>query len=331
MKSSLLTSPNLLGSCYPYKNRGHFFGGGLNPLQEPMRLAQSPVVNYFTSDYPWGSDVFTDTNAVQRPAADEPHLFRRPFPMISDSVPSLLSSIFDSADNANGLSIPWVLGSFFQLVPMILSTALPTSNEPLGLGPVNEGRTTNAFADTLREAMAASREAGPSGSSASSLTLDIAPSPSSSTLLLRTYPSDPDSEQAEVDHAILMSSIEHVENSLHTLQANFVFPTRLDCHLPSNTNFHASGSIDEDTDSYIAAYLPITPVNSIVLDFVQDLRGLLHRLDYADSNNDMEANSMKEKVAGAISRVLEDVEGEVEEAIGKWMSLQATGADVVGR
>jgi hypothetical protein len=144
--------------------------------------------------------------------------------------------------------------------------------------------------------------------------------------LSRTRPSDPDSEQPDIDHAIFMSSIEHIKNRLHTLRANFAFPTRLDCHLPSNTGPHISstGPIDEDTNGYIAARLPTTSANSTVLKFARKLRGLLRQLDHIDSENDIEAESMKEKVAGTINRVAEDVESEAAEAIGKRISLQTT-------
>jgi hypothetical protein len=146
-------------------------------------------------------------------------------------------------------------------------------------------------------------------------------------------PSGSDSEQTEIGHAILISSIEHVENSLHTLRANFVFPTRLDFHLPSNTDSRISSTspTDEGTNGFITAYLPTTSANSTVLNFVRELRGLLRQLDHVNGDNDMEVESMKEKVAGAINRVLEDVESEVEEAIGKWLSLQTTGVNLVGR
>jgi len=40
---------------------------------------------------------------------------------------------------------------------------------------------------------------------------------------------------------------------------------------------------------------------------------------------------MKQKLAGSINGVLEDVESEVEEAIGKWILLQPTGVSLVGR
>ena len=79
------------------------------------------------------------------------------------------------------------------------------------------------------------------------------------------------------------------------------------------------------------AYLPPTPANSTVLRFLQDLRELLRQLGRIDSKNDMGAEMMKGKLVGAISRELEDVEGRVEEAIGMWMSLQATGVDIMGR
>jgi len=199
-----------------------------------------------------------------------------------------------------------------------------------------------ALEDAIREAITASRrtdsrigspdEAGPSGTFTPLLTSDILPPPpSGSTLLSWTHPSGSDSEQAEIDHAILVSSIERIENILHTLQANFVFPTRFDYPLPSETDSHVSGAsaTDEDTNGYIAAYPPTTPVNSTVLNFVRELRGLLRQLDHVNSNNDVEAESMEEKVAEGVNRMLEDVESEVEETIGKWISLQTTGINLV--
>ena len=270
-------------------------------------------------------------------------------------------SIFDSANGFGGQPIPWILEPLFRLAPT-LSSAFHTPNEPprLDLDPAGEGVTdkgkgkaravnsdnTNqpgqelatmeddAFADAIRQAMATSRwtgshvrspnEAGPSGSSTSTLTSNIALPLSSSTLLPRPHPPGSDSEQAEIDHAILMSSLEHIENSFHALRANFTFPTRLDCRMPSDTDSHASSINDEDVNGYIAAYLPTTPANSTVFNFVRDLRGLLRQLDHVDSENDVEAESMKEKVAGVINTALEDVESEAAEVIGRWVSLQAT-------
>ena len=195
----------------------------------------------------------------------------------------------------------------------------------------------DAFADTLREAMTVSRrassrvrssnEAGPSGTSTSTLTSDTAPPPFRPALLSHVH-SDSGSEQAEINRAILISSLEHIENSLHTLRANFIFPTRLDLHQPSNTGSHASSPTGEDTDW--VAYLPITSVNGAVFDFVRDVRGLSRQLDSFDGKNDAEAVSMKEKIARAINGALEDIESEVEEAIGKWMSVQATGVGATG-
>ena len=220
-----------------------------------------------------------------------------------DKVPSL-SPILDPAHNSGGQAILSVLGSLFQLAPIILSSAPPTPNEPPRSDPEDEeridkgkgkARVVNSddtdqpgpepapmedevFADTIREAMTASRrgvsrvlspdEAGPSGSFTSPLTSDIAP-PSDFTLSSRTHPPGSDPEQAEIDRAILISSIEHIENSLHTLRANFVFPIRLDCHLPSNANSYvlSASPTDEDTNGYITAYLPTTSANSTVLNF----------------------------------------------------------------
>ena len=260
-----------------------------------------------------------------------------------------------------------MLGPLFQLVPTILSSALLTPNDLPRPAPANERGTDkgkgkaravdsdgtgkqgpepapvedDTFADTLREVMAISRradsairspgEAGPSGNSTSILTPNAAPLPFGSASLPQIYSSGSGSGQAEIDHAILMSSIEHIENSLLTLRANFTFPTQIDCRMPSNADSHVSNPTDGDLDGYLTTYLPATPANSTVLNFVQDLRGLLLQLGHVDTKNDMEAESMKAKVAGVITGVLEDVESEVEEEIGKWMSLQATGTGVVGR
>ena len=100
--------------------------------------------------------------------------------------------------------------------------------------------------------------------------------------------------------------------------------------MPFNPASHVLSPANGDVNGCIAAYLPTTPVNSTVLDFVRDLRELLLELDRVDSKNDMEAESTKARVAGAINEVLEDVESEAEETVGRWMSLQATGTGVMG-
>ena len=206
-------------------------------------------------------------------------------------------------------------------------------------GPEPAPAEDDTFADTLREVMMASRrvdsrirspdEAGPSGSTALTLSPNVAPPPFGSNSPPQTYPSASDSEQAEIDHAILMSSIEHIENAFLALRANFAFPARLDCRMPSNIDPHVPNPTGGDANGYIAAYLPTTHTNSIVLDFVQGLRGLLLQLGHVDTKNDVEAESMKAKVVGVIARVLEGVESEVEEEIGRWMSLQVTKTGVV--
>ena len=67
-----------------------------------------------------------------------------------------------------------------------------------------------------------------------------------------------------------------------------------------------------------------------MFNFFRELRGLLRQLDRLDSEKDAEAESMKKKVVVAINEMLDNVESEVEEAIGKWMSLQAAEVDVAG-
>jgi len=250
-----------------------------------------------------------------------------------------------------------MLGSLFQLAPTILSSSLLAQNEPPRSEPVNEERADKGkgkaravdlddtdkcgpepapaedetFAEVLRGVMAASMgadsrilspdEAGPSGSSALTVPPNATPPPLGSTSPPQTYPSGSGSEQAEIDHAILVSSIERIENTLLALQANFTFPARLDCRMPSNTDLRVSDPTEGDANGYIAEYLLTTPANSTVLDFVQALRGLLLQLGHVDTKNDVEAGSMKLKVAGVINAALEGVESEVEEEIGRWMSL----------
>jgi len=71
----------------------------------------------------------------------------------------------------------------------------------------------------------------------------------------------------------------------------------------------------------------MTSTDSIVLNFVRELRGLLRQLDRINSINNTEAESMKGKVTGSVNKVLEDIENEVEGVIGKWVSLQPTGSE----
>jgi len=145
-----------------------------------------------------------------------------------------------------------------------------------------------------------------------------------STSLPQTHPFGSDLEWAEIDHAILLSSIEYIENSLLTLQANFTFPTQLDCRMPSAADSHVPDPTDGGLNGYFAMYLPTTPTISTVFNFVQDLRGLLLQLGHVKTKNDVEVESLKAKVAGVITGVLEGIESGVEE-IGRWMLLQATG------
>ena len=281
----------------------------------------------------------------------------------------LSSSIVDPGDKSANQAVPWILGSLFRLAPIIFSPALPTSNESLRADWERNERTDNGkgkaravgsdeidcpsqepaptedevFADMIREAIATSRrmgsrvrspdEAGPSGSVTPSPTTYITPPPSSSVSLSRAHPSVCDPEQAEIGRAILMSSIENIENSFHTLRTNFVFPAQLDCHLSPGAGSSTlnTSPIDGETGEYPMVYLRTTPANSVVLDFVRGLRALLRQLDRINHNNDMEAESTKQRVAGAISRMLEDVESRVEEEVGKWMSLQTTEVNLAGQ
>ena len=305
---------------------------------------------------------------AEQQTTEQSHHSRRELPVASNSIPTMPLSIFDPGNRP----IPWLLGPLFQIAPAILSSALPIANELvhelLRPSPVNEGyecgRTDNgkgkgravdpdiekpvpepqqtedeAFADTLRESITASRksgsrvrspsEAGPSGSSSSTLTLDIASSSTTSASTSQARHFFSEAERAEIDHAILLSSIEHVENAFHTLRTNFTFPTRLDHHLPPNPNLLAFDPIDEDNTGSIATYLPTTSRNSVVFDFVRQLRGLLEQLGHLDSKRDAEAESMKGKVAAAINEILDEIESKVEEAIAKWMSLQVAEIDVM--
>ena len=91
-------------------------------------------------------------------------------------------------------------------------------------------------------------------------------------------------------------------------------PTLIIIYLPTSVPLY---SVDKENVGSIATYLPTTSRNSIVFNFVRELRGLLRQLDHLDGEKNAEAESMKKKVVVAINETLDNVESEVEEAIGK--------------
>jgi len=99
------------------------------------------------------------------------------------------------------------------------------------------------FSEILRRVMELSKstiaprspdEAGPSGSS---------PSPSS------TRPAVAEKEQGQIDRAIALSSVKHVQDTLTKLQPDFVLPTELDHYAPSSDDRDEATSVSSISSS----------------------------------------------------------------------------------
>ena len=161
--------------------------------------------------------------------------------------------------------------------------------------------TDEAFADVLRHVMEFSRSApaprspdqpGPSGSS------------SSSTPPVRQVVTE--SEQGQIDRAIALSSVEHIQNTLAKLQSEFILPTGLDRYTAS-------------TNGRDGAYK-----------FETELNGLLEELDGIDSHGDVEVREKRKEVVKAVETALEGLQRVVGEAVEKGPSLMTTSKSVTG-
>ena len=175
-----------------------------------------------------------------------------------------------------------------------------------------------AFADILRHAMELSKstpaprspdEAGPSGSSR-------LPPPANPTVSER--------EQAQIDRAIALSSVERVQDSLAKLQTDFVLPAELDHYTPSTDDRDETASISSTSSSDLTKLIPYTMVNKPVYKYENELNGLLEELDRIDSHGDAEVREKRKEVVKAIERALEGVGHGVGEAVEKRLSLTSS-------
>jgi len=174
------------------------------------------------------------------------------------------------------------------------------------------------FVDVLRHVMELSKrttaprspdEAGPSGSSSSS--------PS-------TRPVITEREQAQINRAIALSSVEQVQDTLTKLQTGFVLPTELDHYTPSSDDRDETASVSSVMSSDLMKLIPYTRTNKPVFKHENELNGLLEELDRIDSRGDAEVRKKRKEVVKAVEKALEGIEHVVGEVIEKRLSLVST-------
>lgn len=135
-----------------------------------------------------------------------------------------------------------------------------------------------------------------------------APKPTEGTNLHRTSSLSPTQAQAVEDHikrAVSLSTIEHIQDSLQTLQSGFVFPTDLDLARPESPSGHDS---DSESD------LVFTSKNRTVHAYEHALNGLLEKLDAVESFGDEEIRGRRKAVVGLVEGALKEVGRRVEES-----------------
>ncbi|KAF9777985.1 hypothetical protein BJ322DRAFT_1025354 [Thelephora terrestris] len=173
-----------------------------------------------------------------------------------------------------------------------------------------------AFADMLRHVMALSKST-PAPRSADGA------GPSGSPLYYPAKPSVAQTEQAQVDRAIALSAVEHIQNTLTKLQTEFVLPTEFDHYAPSTDERDETASV---SSSDLTKLIPYTHTNKPVYKYENELQGLLEELDRIDSHGDSEVRARRKAVVGAVEKALEGVGHVVGEAVEKRLSLVSTSA-----
>ena len=196
------------------------------------------------------------------------------------------------------------------------------SEEPQRPTPTSE-HVDETSGDILRRVMELSKgthapsspdEAGPSGSSPSSHPA--------------AQPAVTEREQAQIDRAISLSSIEHARNTLTRLQTGFVLPTELDHHAVSSDDRDEIGSVSSTSSSDLTKLIPYSRINKPVYKYENELNGLLEELDKIDSHGDAEVREKRKEVVKAVEKALEAVERVVGEAIEKKLSFISTATPV---
>ena len=236
-------------------------------------------------------------------------------------IENLLSSIFP------GLFVQ----SQPEPVPSTEQTEPTTSDSEKGKGKaravdVNESQPKSesadeTFANILRHVMELSKsaptprspdEAGPSGTTSSS----------SST----TKPAATEREQAHINRAIALSSVEHAQNTLTKLQADFVLPAELDHYAVTINDREETGSVSSVSSSDLTKLIPYSHANKSVYKYENELNGLLEELDKIDSNGDVEVREKRKEVVKAVEKALENVEHVVGEAVEKRLLIVPTSS-----
>lgn len=181
----------------------------------------------------------------------------------------------------------------------------------------------NAFANILRHVMELSKsfptprssdEAGPSGTSSSA--------PAKSTVS--------GNEQVQIDRAIALSSVEHIQDTLTKLQKDFVLPTELDHYPPSADDRDETASVASASSSDLAKLIPYTKANKPVYKYESELNSLLQELDRIDSHGDAGVREKRKEVVQAVEKALEGVENVIGETVGKRLSLISTSPTATG-
>jgi len=183
-----------------------------------------------------------------------------------------------------------------------------------------------AFADIIRHVMELSKstpaprssdEAGPSGSSS------LPPSLAKPTIS--------EMEQAQIDRAVALSSVEHVQGTLVKLQTDFALPPELDHYTPSTDDRDETVSVSSTSSSDLVKLIPYTSTNKPVYKYENELNGLLEKLDRVDSHGDAEVREKRKEVVKAIEKALEGVEHVVSEVVEKRLSFASTTTPVADK
>jgi len=232
----------------------------------------------------------------------------------TDLIESLLSSIFGLVSHPDPQPAP----PTEQAQPSVSDkgkgkTRATDVEEPQEPVPKTES-ADESFTEILRRVMELSKstsvrrspgEAGPSGSSSSSS---------------RTKPAAT-REQGQIDRAIALSSVEHVQNTLMKLQTGFVLPTELDHYTLSTDDHDETASVSSVSSSDLVKLIPYTSTNKPVYKYENELNGLLEELDRIDSHGDAEVREKRKEVVKAVEKALEGVGHVVGEVVEKRLSV----------
>ncbi|PCH43171.1 hypothetical protein WOLCODRAFT_164293 [Wolfiporia cocos MD-104 SS10] len=112
---------------------------------------------------------------------------------------------------------------------------------------------------------------------------------------------------AAASSAASLDIIKDIEASLHTLERNFVLPSRIDFS-------PAPSPASTPADTPAPNGLTYTPNNSAVHSYEHSLNGLLAQLDAVESHGDADVRGRRREVVKEVERALQDIERRVEES-----------------